>query len=149
VKKYPIINVSAVNLLIQSAKKDFPEAIFLPADIGAEKRTGLKLKGLKKKRIDSYLVKIKSNEEFKEIVKGKIVGVIDDIVATGTTLISFYKECKKYGARKVLALITHGVLLEGIKKIKSKYSKIYLTNTIDREESNVDITDLIFKTIRG
>jgi ribose-phosphate pyrophosphokinase len=147
VKRYPIINVSAVDLLIQSALRDFPEAIFLPADIGAEQRTGLKLKGLEKKRIDSYLVKIKSNEEFKEIVKGKVVGVIDDIVATGTTLISFYEECEKYGAKEVLALITHGVLLEGIKRIKSKYSRIYLTNTINRKEANVDITDLIFKTI--
>jgi ribose-phosphate pyrophosphokinase len=147
VKKYPIINISAVNLLIQSAKRDFPEAIFLPADIGAEQRTGLKLKSFKKKRVNSYLVKIKSSEKFKEIVKGKIVGVIDDIVATGTTLISFYEECKKYGAKEVLALITHGVLLEGIKRTKSKYSKLYLTNTIDRKEANIDITDLIFQTI--
>jgi len=149
VKKYPMIDVSAVNLLTQSALKDYPEAIFLPPDIGSERRTGFKLKGLEKKRIDSYLVKIKSSEEFKEIVKGKTVGVIDDIVATGTTLISFYEKCKKYGAKEVLALITHGVLLEGIKKIKSKYSKLYLTNTIDRDEANVDITDLIFETIRG
>ena len=149
VKRYSIINVSAVDLLTQSALKDYPEAIFLPPDIGSERRTGFKLKGLEKKRIDSYLVKIKSSEEFKEIVKGKTVGVIDDIVATGTTLISFYEKCKKYGAKEVLALITHGVLLEGIEKIKSKYSKLYLTNTIDRDEANVDITDLIFETIRG
>jgi ribose-phosphate pyrophosphokinase len=147
VKKYPMINVSAVNLLTQSTLKDYPEAIFLPPDIGSERRTGFKLKGLEKKRIDSYLVKIKSSEEFKEIVKGKTVGVIDDIVATGTTLISFYEKCKKYGAKEVLALITHGVLLEGIKKIKSKYSKLYLTNTIDRKEANINITDLIFQTI--
>jgi len=147
VKKYPMINISAVDLLIQTALRDFPEAIFLPADIGSERRTGLELKGLKKKRIDSYLVKIKSDEEFKRIVNGKVVGVIDDMVETGATLVSFYKECKKCGAKEVIALVTHGVLSEGIEKIKSKYSKLYLTNTIDREEANVDITDLIFETI--
>jgi len=147
VKKYPMINVSAVNLLTRSALKDYPEAIFLPPDIGSERRTGLELKGLEKKRIDSYSVKIKSNEEFKRIVKGKVVGVIDDMVETGGTLISFYNQCKKCRAKEVIALVTHGVLLEGIERIKSKYSKLYLTNTINRKEANVDITDLIFKTI--
>ena len=147
VKKYPVINVSAVDLLIQTALRDYPEAIFLPPDIGSERRTGLKLKGLEKKRIDSYLVKIKSDEEFKRIVKGKVVGVIDDMVETGTTLISFYEECKKCGAKEVIALVTHGVLLEGIEKIKSKYPKLYLTNTINQKEANVDITNLIFQTI--
>jgi ribose-phosphate pyrophosphokinase len=147
VKKYPMINVSAVDLLIQSAKKDYPEAIFLPSDIGSERRTGLKLKGLKKKRIDSYLVKIKSDEEFKRIVKGKVVGVIDDMVETGATLTSFYNQCKKCRAKEVIALVTHGVLTEGIERINSKYSKLYLTNTIDRKEANVDIADLIFETI--
>jgi len=147
VKKYPIINISAVDLLIQAALDDFPEAIFLPPDIGSERRTGLKLKGLKKKRIDSYLVKIKSDEEFKAIVKGKVVGVIDDMVETGATLVPFYEECKKCGAKEVIALVTHGVLTEGIERINSKYSKLYLTNTINRKEVNVDIADLIFKTI--
>jgi ribose-phosphate pyrophosphokinase len=147
VKKYPVINISAVDLLIQSALKDFPEAIFLPPDIGSARRTGLKLKGLKKKRIDSYLVKIKSNKEFKRIVKGKVVGVIDDLVETGATLVPFYEECKKCRAKEVIALITHGVLTEGIERINSKYSKLYLTNTIDRKEANVDIANLIFETI--
>jgi ribose-phosphate pyrophosphokinase len=147
VKKYPVINVSAVNLLTQSALKDYPEAIFLPPDIGSERRTGLKLKGLKKKRIDSYLVKIKSNEEFKRIVKGKVVGVIDDLVETGATLVSFYEECKKCRAKEIIVLVTHGVLTEGIERINSKYSKLYLTNTINQKEANVDITDLIFQTI--
>jgi len=147
VSKYPIINISAVNLLIQAALNDYPKAIFLPPDIGSQRRTGLRLRGLKKKRIDSYLVKIKSNEEFKTIVKGKVVGVIDDMVETGATLVPFYKECKKCGAKEVIALVTHGVLLEGIERIKSKYSKLYLTNTIDRNEANVDITNLIFETI--
>ena len=147
VKKYSVINVSAVDLLIQSVHQDFPEAIFLPPDIGSERRTGLKLKGLKKKRIDSYLVKIKSDEEFKRIVRGKVVGVIDDMVETGATLVPFWQECKKCQAKEVIALITHGVLSEGIKKIKSKYSKLYLTNTIDRKEANIDIADLVFDVI--
>ena len=102
---------------------------------------------MKKKRVDSYLVRIKSSQEFKNIVRGKVVGVIDDMVETGATLVPFYEECKKCEAKEVIALVTHGVLLEGIEKIKSKYSKLYLTNTIDREEVNVDITDLVFETI--
>lgn len=147
VSKYPLTNISAVNLLSQTALKDYPEAIFLPPDIGAQRRTGMKLRGLKKKRIDSYLVTIQSNKEFRTIVSGKVVGVIDDMVETSATLVPFYEECKKCRTKEVIALVTHGVLSEGINKIRTKYSKLYLTNTIDRIEANVDISDLVFETI--
>lgn len=148
VNKYPLTNLSAVNLLIKAALKDYPEAIFLPPDIGSQRRTGVRLRGLKKRRVDSYRVEIKSSEEFRNIVRGRVVGALDDMVETGATLIPFYDECVKYEAQEVIALVTHGVLPEGIKKIKTKYSKLYLTNTIDRNEANVDITDLVFNTIR-
>jgi len=147
VNKYPLTNVSATNLLIQTVLRNYREATFLPPDVGSQRRTGLKLKGVKMKRIDSYRKEIKSGEEFKAAVKGRVVAVLDDMVETGATLIPFYEECKKFGAKEVIALITHGVLLEGIRKIKSKYSKLYLTNTIDRVEANIDVTNLIFETI--
>ena len=42
----------------------------------------------------------------------------------------------------------NGVLESGIKRIQDKFSKLYLTNTIDREQANVDVTDLVIETIK-
>ena len=143
VKKYPIINISAVPLLIEKAKKDFGEdVLFLSPDIGGERRT--KILGFKKKRLSSFNVEIFSS---RLNLKGKIVAVVDDVIKTGGTLLKFYKIAKKSGANKVIALATHGVLRDGISKIKKKYSKLYLTNTIKQKESNIDITELILKNI--
>jgi len=73
--------------------------------------------------------------------------VTDDIIKTGGTLLKFAEFAEQSGAKKILALITHGVIPAGISKIKKKYSKLYLTNTIEQKEANIDITDLILKTL--
>lgn len=76
-------------------------------------------------------------EAFAEKVKDKIIGVVDDMLSTGTTLERFYHEVKKCGAREVYALITHGVNPSGISRIKALYDGLYLTNTVNVPEANV------------
>lgn len=143
VKKYPIINVSAVQLLLKKAEKEFsPNILFISPDKGGERRTGIF--GLEKQRIKSSRIRMFSPDI---PLKGKIVGVVDDMITTGGTLLKFYEIAKKSGAKKIIALITHGVFPSGISKIKKKYSKLYLTNTIKQKQANVDITDLIIKTL--
>jgi len=143
-KKYPIVSVSAVPILIKKAKKDFGKNIlFLSPDIGGERRT--KIFGVKKERINSYQVKMISP---KLNLKGKVAAVIDDMIKTGGTLLKFYEIAKKSGAEKILALVTHGVIPAGVLKVKKNYSKLYLTNTIKQKWANIDITDLIFNTIQ-
>ena len=159
VEKYPIISISAVPILIEKAKEDFGKNIlFLSPDIGGQRRT--KISGVKKERLNSYRVKMISP---KLNLKGKIIGIIDDIIKTGGTLLKFREIAKKSGAKKVIALITHGVMPVGISKIKRKYSKLYLTNTIEQRDynpptassrsrserapTNIDITNLILNTI--
>jgi len=142
-KKYPIISISAIPSLIKKAKEDFGENIlFLSPDKGGQRRT--KISGFRKKRYDSFSVKILSP---KINLNGEIVAVTDDIIKTGGTLLKFAEFAEQSGAKKILALITHGVIPAGISKIKKKYSKLYLTNTIEQKEANVDITDLILKTL--
>jgi len=143
VKKYPVVNISAIPLLIKRIKEDFSQdVLLLSPDKGGKRRT--KIPGLKKKRINSFKVKQFSS---KIIAKGKIIGVVDDIIGTGGTLLRFYEFAKNAGAEKIIALITHGVLDTGIKKIKKRFTKLYLTNTIDKKEANVDITDLISRAL--
>ena len=143
VRKYPIISISAIPSLIKKAKEDFGENIlFLSPDKGGQRRT--KISGFRKKRYDSFSVKILSP---KINLNGEIVAVTDDMIKTGGTLVKFAEFAKKSGAKKILALITHGVIPAGISKIKKKYSKLYLTNTIKQKESNIDIVNLILKTV--
>lgn len=143
VKKYPIVSISAVPLLIKKVKDDFAgNILFLSPDKGGQRRT--KISGFKKERRNSFSVKIFSP---KINLKGKIVAVIDDMIKTGGTLLKFYEVAKKEGAKKIIALVTHGVIPSGVLKIKKKYSKLYLTNTIKQRGPNVDITELVIKTL--
>jgi len=139
VKKYPIINVSAVPFLVQRVKENFgKDILFLSPDEGGKRRTGIF--GLKKKRINSHKVEVISSGIH---VKGKTVAVIDDLLETGGTLLRFYDFAKESGAKKIIALITHGVLEKGIKRVKNSFSEFYFTNTIKQKEANVDVVGLI------
>jgi len=143
VKKYPVVSVSAVPSLAGKIKEDFGHDVLLVTpDKGAKRRTGIL--GLNKKRVNSFEVKPFSS---KIAVKGRTIGVVDDMIGTGGTLLRFYEFAKDSGAEKIVALVTHGVLDAGIKKIKKRFTKLYLTNTINKKEVNVDVSDLIVDAI--
>jgi ribose-phosphate pyrophosphokinase len=144
VKKYPIINISALDILKREALEEFPSLMYLAPDMGSQKRN--KIKGINKKRLNSFTTKFSKKNILKK-VRGQNVGVIDDLVETGGTLANFYDECKKYKAKNVCALITHGVLKKGMERINQKYSKVYITNSIKSKYTNVDISNLIMKNI--
>jgi len=57
-----------------------------------KRKTGIK--EIKKKRIDSWTIKIKGSKDLKKLVKGRIIGMVDDILETGGTLVRFYDEYK-------------------------------------------------------
>ncbi len=145
VEKYPITNVSAVEVLKKAAQAKYPDAVFLAPDAGSQRRANLK--GTQKKRKNSFDICIECDDDFKNVVKGKVVGVVDDLVETGGTVSKFADECKKFGATDVIALISHGVLVSGIKRLLTVYSSLYLTNSIKREDSNVDVSGLILDAI--
>lgn len=146
-KKYPIKYVSGINLLKKYALEKDPNLIFLTPDSGAQRRTGLV--GVKKDRKNSYLVEISNNTKINKIINSNNIGVIDDIIETGGTLSKFYDICKKSGANNICALITHGVLHDGIDKITKKYSILYITNSINNENiKTVDVSELAYKSIK-
>jgi len=138
-RKYPIENFSAVPLLKEKAEEKYGDIFYM------QRRTGIE--GTKKKRLDSYTVEITSTENLAEKINGKVVGVIDDLIETGGTMSRAYDFCKGNGAEKVIALITHGVLPSGISRVKKKYDDLFLTNTINRPEANVDVSTLIEKIL--
>lgn len=145
-EKYQLVLISAVPQLLQTAIGDFGnDILFLSPDKGGARRT--KIKSMKKKRKSSYEVEIKSSTSVQKAIKNRTVAVVDDLIETGGTLDRFYDECKRAGAQDIVALFTHGVLPSGISRIKKRYTAVYLTNSIDRKEANVDITPLIRESL--
>jgi ribose-phosphate pyrophosphokinase len=146
---YPIKNLSAVDLLKAEALKNDPDMVFITPDMGSQRRTGIA--GVEKQRLNSFETQMKeeSGEWLTNAVNNKNIGVVDDLLETGGTMAKFYDECKSRGAKKVAALITHGVLKKGIKRIAGKYDALYLTNTIKSKSANINVSGLISEVLRG
>lgn len=65
-------------------------------------------------------------------VKGKTVLLVDDMCATGTTLVHAAELCKKAGAKKILAVVTHGIFANNAEKLidQSPIETFYTTDTV-------------------
>jgi len=53
------------------------------------------------------------------------------------------------GALKVVAIVAHGVVKSGVDRIKNKYDELFLTNTIECDCANVDISSLIVDSLNS
>ena len=142
VKKYPLACVSAVPLLKENAQAEFgKDIVFMSPDKGGQRRTGIS--GAEKQRNKGEIEML----DIEADIKGKVVAAVDDLIGSGGTLIKFKEKAKEAGAKEVIALATHGVIPEGVAKVKSAFSKFYLANTINLAEANVDVTELIVNTL--
>ncbi|OGZ91415.1 MAG: hypothetical protein A2599_01010 [Candidatus Staskawiczbacteria bacterium RIFOXYD1_FULL_39_28] len=147
VKKYPIEDIPSTSILKAEVLKKYPEIYFIAPDAGSVRRNNLP--GFTKKRKNSYEIEMFCDENLEKNIRGKIVGVIDDMIETGGTMACVNKKCRELGAHKAIAIITHGVLQGGIDKIKNAYDELFLANTIRLKEANVDISDLIKNFLNG
>jgi len=144
-KGYPVKIVSAFKLFQEIILKKYPDILFLSADAGQSMRSGIK--GVNKKRLNSFLVKFIINNNLKKKIKGKEVCIIDDLVETGGTLSKLVSECRKIGAKKIIIFVSHSVLERGIKKSKDVSDKFFTTNSIKGVKSLINVADLIVKNI--
>lgn len=75
-------------------------------------------------------------------LQGKSIAVVDDILATGGTLVDACRNAKTLGAAAVYAAVSHCQLLGNAReKLRSCLSALYCTNTIPCEYSVVDVSD--------
>lgn len=147
-KSYPLTTISATSFLKEKVKRDFGEnVLFLATDKGGQRR--FKIAGFDKVRENSYRVELKLSEKLIDLIKGRVVCLVDDLIETGNTLLRAAELSKKYGAKKVICLTSHCLLKEGVEKARKKFAKVYLTNTIYRPEfSQIDISQIILKAIK-
>ncbi len=77
-------------------------------------------------------------------VKDRDVVLVDDIIATGTSIIEAVKFLKKLGARDIYAAITHGILSgNAVEKIeKSELKELVISDTIplnDKQSKRIKV----------
>jgi len=113
----PVDNLYAVNAFLDySSIKSVNSAdlVVVSPDVGGIKiaRAYAKRLGAGLAIVDKRRVSPDSTEAMHILgeVDGKIALIVDDIIATGSSLIEGARALKKFGAKKVYAAISHGVL---------------------------------------
>jgi ribose-phosphate pyrophosphokinase len=84
-------------------------------------------------------------------VTGKEVFIIDDIIATGGTIIEATKILKSMGAVRVHAMATHCLLLNEAdsRMFEAGVSSITCANTIPTKYAEININQLIVRALKG
>ncbi len=133
----PLDHLYGINTFIDYFKrKKINNLVIASPDVG-----GIKMARAYAKRFRAGLAivdKRRNTPEATEVmhilgeVKGKNVIIVDDIVATGSSLAEAAKALKKAGAKKIFAAITHGILSNNaVEKInKSSIDSLIITDSI-------------------
>jgi len=134
----PLDNLYAINIFIDALRKMIrpKKTVVVSPDVG-----GIKMARGYAKRLGTSLAiidKRRNSPESTEVmhilgeVKGKDAVLVDDIIATGGSLVEAATALKKEGARNIYAAITHGVLsANAIERIShSAISQLLITNSI-------------------
>lgn len=106
-------------------------------DLGAVERFGIQ--GFGKERAGAYDVELSGELD----VAGENVLVFDDLVATGGTMVEAVERLREQGAATVQAAAVHGVLDDGVRRVRDACDALYLTNTIANDAASVRIEPLI------
>ena len=102
-----------------------------------------------KKRLSPTEVVVTPREE--EVVKEKMVLVMDDIISTGGTMADAAKQCLKLGAKAVYACCTHPILVNGAltKIYLAGVKSVFASDSVPSPVSCVSIAPLLAECLRG
>ncbi len=134
---YPLTQLHAFPLVRDRVDDDLDDYLVVGPDLGAVDRFGIP--GFEKTRKGAYEVQLEGELD----VEGRNVLVFDDLIETGGTMIAAYDRLESQGADTVVAAAVHGVLDEGIQRVRDAYDGLYLTNTIATDATNVPIESLV------
>ena len=148
----PAVNVSGMPQIGEYLKCMGPEIIIAP-DKGAVElaRMAADVVGcawdyIEKTRIDGDTVEMKAKNLD---VSGKKVAIVDDIIATGGTIVRATEQLKSQGAVEVYAACTHGLFTKNaIPRLNEVCDKVISTDTIENETSVVSVAEEIVKKIK-
>ena len=99
-----------------------------------------------------YLTKIRPEQEsvkileYDGIVRAKRILIVDDIIATGNTIIEVAKKLKQLGATQVSVWATHGIFSGNAYALieKNGIQKIYVTDSLaqKKESSKIEVVSI-------
>ncbi len=124
----PLDHLYAVNVFIEYFKKlkIKNDLVIVSPDVG-----GIKMARAYAKRFKASLAivdKRRNSPDSTEVmhllgeVKGKTAILVDDLIATGSSLVEAAKVLKEKGAKKIYACVTHGVLSgNAVKKLENSF----------------------------
>lgn len=147
----PTKNISGMPQLATYLKDLTPDIIIAP-DKGAQDLAkmvaeviGCKWDYLEKTRIDGETVQMKVKNLS---VSDKRVVIVDDIIATGGTIVKATEQLKSQGAKEVYAACTHGLFAKNAySKLKNVCDKVISTDTIENEASFVSVAKEVAKAL--
>jgi len=136
----PMDHLYAVNIFVKHIKKiKLKDIVIVSSDVG-----GIKMARAYAKKFEAPLAIVDkrriSGEDTEAMnilgdIKGKNLIIVDDLVATASSLVEAASALKKQGGKEIYAAITHPVLSgPAIKRINdSVIKKLFVTNTIPVE----------------
>jgi ribose-phosphate pyrophosphokinase len=149
----PVENISGM-LQIATYLKEAGVEMILSPDEGSVSRArivaqniGTSCDYLEKTRIDGETVKITT--KVLDVYR-KNVCIVDDIIATGGTILEAASQLKDQGAKEVLAACTHGLFAQGaLQKLEEVCDTIISSDTIENETSAVSVAPELAKAIQN
>jgi len=163
----PSVNLSAGKLLLEHiSEKVSDDLMTIGPDLGSsrivkyatgEEKTMKKVKKcpicgkpaqeckcqIKKKKYE--ITEVESELDFND----KNVVILDDIIASGKTMIQAVKKVKSEGAKKVIAAATHGIFMkDSLIQLKELTDYLVVTDSISTPVSNVSVAPLIIEELK-
>lgn len=138
VRNIPDIEINKEKLMICSPDEGgMGRCIYYSSVLGLN--LGMFYKRRDYSRIEHGRNPILSHDFLGDNVEGMDVIVVDDMIASGDSLIDVSRKLKERGARKIYAFITFGLFVDGIDKFNKAYEdgaieKVFITNLAYRSD---------------
>lgn len=147
----PVENLSAMGAIGKFLAENSVDVVLSP-DAGSKNRARVAAESagcgwdfLEKTRLDGKTVEMKPKNLD---VNGKTVAIVDDIIATGGTVITAAGQLKEQGASKVIAACTHGLFTSGaMDKLEAACDMVVSTDTLERQTSKISVASVISEFI--
>src|SRR3989338_1945899 len=101
---------------------------------------------LKKTRYSDTKVKVRLDGQKSEFRKHVIL--IDDIISTGKTIADTINLAHKNGAKHIVCIGIHGLLVNNADKLIRKNAELVTTNTIPNKFAKIDVSPLIVDALK-
>ncbi len=99
---------------------------------------------LKKTRFSSRKIK---QADIKGRLKENVI-IIDDIISTGKTIIGAIKLARKHGAKRIIVIGIHGLLIGKSAEQIRKHAELITSNTIQNKYAKIDVSPAIVKALK-